>query len=84
LRRACCSVSFRAQRVTVSLRIRHPQNRFCGAITEPDFQLQVGRPLSFNDFEDLPFCSLTYNNANPTYTQTYTIQGVARTQIVTF
>jgi chitin-binding protein len=35
-------------------------------ITKPDFQFQVGRPLSFSDFEDLPFCSLTYNDANPT------------------
>jgi chitin-binding protein len=35
-------------------------------ITKPDFQFQVGRALSFNDFEDLPFCSLTYDDANPT------------------
>jgi chitin-binding protein len=35
-------------------------------ITRPDFQFQVGRPLSFSDFEDLPFCSLTYDDANPT------------------
>jgi predicted carbohydrate-binding protein with CBM5 and CBM33 domain len=35
-------------------------------ITKPDFQFQVGRALSFSDFEDLPFCSLTYNDANPT------------------
>lgn len=34
-------------------------------ITKPDFQYQVGRPLSFSDFEDAPFCSLTYNDANP-------------------
>lgn len=34
-------------------------------ITKPDFQYQVGQPLSFNDFEDAPFCSLTYNDATP-------------------
>jgi chitin-binding protein len=35
-------------------------------ITRPDFQFQVGRPLSFTDFEELPFCTLTYSDANPT------------------
>jgi chitin-binding protein len=35
-------------------------------ITKPSFQFQVGRPLSFDDFEDQPFCSLNYNDANPT------------------
>jgi chitin-binding protein len=35
-------------------------------ITRPGFQFQVGRPLSFDDFEELPFCSLTYDDANPT------------------
>ena len=35
-------------------------------ITKPSFQFQVGRPLSFNDFEDQPFCVLSYNDANPT------------------
>jgi Lytic polysaccharide mono-oxygenase, cellulose-degrading/N-acetylglucosamine binding protein domain 2/Fibronectin type III domain len=34
-------------------------------ITKPDFQFQVGRKLSFSDFEDLPFCTLTYSDANP-------------------
>jgi chitin-binding protein len=34
-------------------------------ITRPDFQYQVGRPLAFSDFEEAPFCSLTYNDANP-------------------
>jgi len=34
-------------------------------ITKPGFQFQVGRPLSFADFEDQPFCSLTYDDANP-------------------
>jgi chitin-binding protein len=34
-------------------------------ITKPDFQYQVGKPLSFADFEDAPFCSLTYNDATP-------------------
>lgn len=34
-------------------------------ITKPDFQFQVGRPLAFTDFEDQPFCSLTYNDATP-------------------
>jgi predicted carbohydrate-binding protein with CBM5 and CBM33 domain/uncharacterized protein (DUF2141 family) len=35
-------------------------------ITRPDFQFQVGRPLSFSDFESQPFCYLTYSDANPT------------------
>ena len=35
-------------------------------ITKPDFQYQVGKPLSFTDFEDAPFCSLDYNDATPT------------------
>jgi predicted carbohydrate-binding protein with CBM5 and CBM33 domain len=35
-------------------------------ITKPDFQFQVGRALSFSEFEDLPFCSLTYDDAHPT------------------
>jgi chitin-binding protein len=34
-------------------------------ITKPGFQYQVGRALSFSDFEDLPFCSLTYDDAQP-------------------
>ncbi|NJO12539.1 MAG: hypothetical protein HC872_02730 [Gammaproteobacteria bacterium] len=34
-------------------------------ITKPDFQYQVGKPLSFADFEDAPFCSLSYNDAMP-------------------
>lgn len=34
-------------------------------ITKPGFVYQVGRPLSFSDFEDTPFCSLTYSDANP-------------------
>ena len=35
-------------------------------ITKPGFQFQVGRPLSFDDFEDQPFCVLAYDDANPT------------------
>ena len=35
-------------------------------ITRPDFQFQVGRPLSFSDFESQPFCYLTYSDTNPT------------------
>ncbi|HEY0683994.1 MAG TPA: lytic polysaccharide monooxygenase [Steroidobacter sp.] len=34
-------------------------------ITKPGFQYQVGTPLSFNDFEDQPFCVLNYNDATP-------------------
>ena len=34
-------------------------------ITKPDFVYQVGKKLSFSDFEDLPFCSLAYNDATP-------------------
>ncbi len=34
-------------------------------ITKPDFVWQTGRALSFSDFEDTPFCSLDYNDANP-------------------
>ena len=35
-------------------------------ITKPSFQFQVGRALSFDDFEDQPFCVLSYSDANPT------------------
>ncbi len=34
-------------------------------ITKPDFEFRVGQPLSFSDFEDTPFCVLTYDDANP-------------------
>jgi predicted carbohydrate-binding protein with CBM5 and CBM33 domain len=34
-------------------------------ITKPDFVWQTGRPLSFSDFEETPFCNLSYNDANP-------------------
>jgi predicted carbohydrate-binding protein with CBM5 and CBM33 domain len=34
-------------------------------ITKPDFVWQTGRALSFSDFEELPFCSLNYSDANP-------------------
>src|SRR3954470_13785246 len=34
-------------------------------ITKPTFQFQVGKPLSFDDFEDQPFCVLAYDDANP-------------------
>ncbi len=34
-------------------------------ITRPGFVWQTGRALSFSDFEDLPFCTLTYSDANP-------------------
>jgi chitin-binding protein len=35
-------------------------------ITKADFKHQIGKPLAFSDFEDQPFCSLTYSDANPT------------------
>jgi chitin-binding protein len=34
-------------------------------ITRSDFVWQLGRPLSFSDFEEMPFCDLAYNDANP-------------------
>jgi chitin-binding protein len=34
-------------------------------ITKPDFVWQTGRPLSFADFEELPFCSLNYEDSTP-------------------
>ncbi len=34
-------------------------------ITRSDFVWQTGRALSFSDFEEQPFCTLTYNDANP-------------------
>ncbi len=34
-------------------------------ITKPGFQYQVGRALTFSDFEDQPFCTLAYSDANP-------------------
>ena len=35
-------------------------------ITKPGFVWQTGRALSFSEFEDTPFCTLTYSDANPT------------------
>jgi chitin-binding protein len=34
-------------------------------ITRSDFVWQTGRPLSFSDFEEQPFCDLAYSDANP-------------------
>ena len=34
-------------------------------ITKPGFVWQTGKPLSFSDFEDAPFCDLSYNDATP-------------------
>lgn len=34
-------------------------------ITKPDFEYQVGRPLSWDDFEAEPFCDLPYDPSNP-------------------
>ncbi len=34
-------------------------------ITKPGFVWQTGKALSFSDFEDTPFCSLNYSDANP-------------------
>lgn len=34
-------------------------------ITKPGFQYQVGRELTWSDFEDQPFCNLAYNDDNP-------------------
>ncbi|HYJ41271.1 MAG TPA: lytic polysaccharide monooxygenase [Steroidobacteraceae bacterium] len=34
-------------------------------ITKPGFVWQTGRPLTFADFEDAPFCDLAYNDATP-------------------
>lgn len=34
-------------------------------ITKSDFVWQTGKALSFSDFEDTPFCSLSYSDANP-------------------
>jgi chitin-binding protein len=34
-------------------------------ITKPSFQFQVGRRLTFDDFETDPFCALSYDDANP-------------------
>jgi len=35
-------------------------------ITKPDFQYQVGTPLTWNDFESTPFCKQNYDDKNPT------------------
>src|SRR5690606_31660488 len=35
-------------------------------ITKPDFQYQVGRALTWDDFESEPFCDLSYDDSNPT------------------
>jgi len=34
-------------------------------ITKSDFVWQTGRALTFSDFEEAPFCDLTYDDANP-------------------
>ncbi len=34
-------------------------------ITKPDFQYQVGRALTWDDFEEEPFCDLSYSDTNP-------------------
>jgi chitin-binding protein len=34
-------------------------------ITKPGFQFQVGVPLKWSDFEEQPFCSLRYDDKNP-------------------
>jgi len=34
-------------------------------ITKPGFTYQLGRPLAFSDFDDAPFCELTYSDATP-------------------
>ncbi len=35
-------------------------------ITKPDFQYEVGKPLTWDDFESEPFCDLTgYDDTNP-------------------
>jgi len=34
-------------------------------ITKPGFQYQIGVPLTWNDFEEQPFCNLQYDHANP-------------------
>lgn len=34
-------------------------------ITKPGFVYQVGKPLTWADFEDQPFCDLNYNDDNP-------------------
>jgi chitin-binding protein len=34
-------------------------------ITKPSFVFTVGQPLSFNDFEEAPFCLLKYSDATP-------------------
>lgn len=35
-------------------------------ITKPDFQFQVGQPLTWNDFETEAFCVINYDDKNPT------------------
>ena len=35
-------------------------------ITKPDFKFMVGKPLTWSDFEDAPFCVETYKDTAPT------------------
>ena len=35
-------------------------------ITKPSFRFEEGRPLSWSDFEEQPFCNLQYSDKNPT------------------
>lgn len=42
-------------------------------ITKPDYQYQVGQPLTWDDFESEPFCNLTgYDDTNPDATPNIT------------
>lgn len=48
-------------------------------ITKPGFVYQVGRELTWADFEDQPFCDLPYNDDNPgAYPNVRTDKGAAR------
>ncbi|WP_341678329.1 lytic polysaccharide monooxygenase [Niveibacterium sp. SC-1] len=35
-------------------------------ITKPNFVFQVGKPLAWTDFEEAPFCTLKYDDTQPT------------------
>lgn len=48
-------------------------------ITKPGFVYQVGRELTWADFEDQPFCDLPYNDDNPSaYPNVRADKGAAR------
>jgi len=75
LRRACCSVFvFGRKRVTVSFKNPPSRNWFCGA-SQARLAVPGGTTAVVQRFRRPSRALTDYSDANPTYTQTYTIQA---------